>query len=106
MQDNATERQEQKLAEKQQRERHVQHSLLQSLSFDTMKHRSETIAEAHQETFEWIFSDSEFRPWSNFREWLQSDNGLYWLSGKAGSGKSTLMKYIVGHEETKTLCRM
>ena len=35
------------------------------------------------------------RPWDNFEEWLRSDDGHpYWLSGKPGSGKSTLMKYI------------
>lgn len=27
-------------------------------------------------------------------EWLQNDNSIYWINGKAGSGKSTLMKFI------------
>ncbi|KAL8893373.1 MAG: hypothetical protein Q9192_005333 [Flavoplaca navasiana] len=42
-------------------------------------------------------SDVEIRdqPWSNFKDWLEGDsNDPYWLSGKPGSGKSTLMKYI------------
>lgn len=35
------------------------------------------------------------QPWSNFKDWLEGDsNDPYWLSGKPGSGKSTLMKYI------------
>ncbi|KAL8877344.1 MAG: hypothetical protein Q9198_004623 [Flavoplaca austrocitrina] len=35
------------------------------------------------------------QPWSNFKDWLEGDsNDPYWLSGKFGSGKSTLMKYI------------
>ena len=35
------------------------------------------------------------RPWDNFEEWFKSDgDDPYWLSGKPGSGKSTLMKYI------------
>ena len=35
------------------------------------------------------------RPWDNFEEWLRSDgDNPYWLSGKPGSGKSTLMKYV------------
>lgn len=29
-----------------------------------------------------------------FLEWLQSDEGLFWVNGKPGAGKSTLMKYI------------
>ncbi|TGO44888.1 hypothetical protein BOTNAR_0726g00010 [Botryotinia narcissicola] len=27
-------------------------------------------------------------------EWLQNDNSIYWINGKAGSGKSTLMRFI------------
>ncbi|KAH8881303.1 hypothetical protein GQ53DRAFT_606013, partial [Thozetella sp. PMI_491] len=29
-----------------------------------------------------------------FSRWLRSGEGVFWVSGKAGSGKSTLMKYI------------
>ncbi|KAK5651689.1 hypothetical protein OQA88_11755 [Cercophora sp. LCS_1] len=33
--------------------------------------------------------------WKCFRCWLESPTGkLYWIQGKAGSGKSTLMKYL------------
>lgn len=35
--------------------------------------------------------------------WLQKDaSGPYWISGKAGSGKSTLMKFIITDDRTKT----
>ncbi|KAK4461541.1 hypothetical protein QBC42DRAFT_92312 [Cladorrhinum samala] len=37
----------------------------------------------------------------NFSEWLKSDNDLFWISGKPGSGKSTLVKFLLGHRETK-----
>ena len=38
---------------------------------------------------------SQARPWDSFEEWLSSDgHDPYWLSGKPGSGKSTLMKYV------------
>ncbi|KAF5972356.1 heterokaryon incompatibility protein het-E-1 [Fusarium coicis] len=30
-----------------------------------------------------------------FKEWLASDSSLYWITGKPGSGKSTLMKYLL-----------
>ena len=30
----------------------------------------------------------------SFLEWLRSGNGIYHISGKAGSGKSTLMKFL------------
>ncbi|KAH7025060.1 uncharacterized protein B0I36DRAFT_387436 [Microdochium trichocladiopsis] len=39
--------------------------------------------------------------WDNFGDWLKSDDKLYWISGKPGSGKSTLVKYIAQNERTK-----
>ncbi|KAL8752006.1 MAG: hypothetical protein Q9184_005877 [Pyrenodesmia sp. 2 TL-2023] len=39
--------------------------------------------------------ETRAQPWSNFENWLEGDSkDPYWLSGKPGSGKSTLMKYI------------
>ncbi|KAK8051532.1 hypothetical protein PG993_002917 [Apiospora rasikravindrae] len=34
----------------------------------------------------------------SFLSWLQSDCGAFWITGKPGAGKSTLMKYICLHE--------
>lgn len=61
-----------------------------------MDARQETVEEAHQETFRWIFDDRNEQQsgWSNFREWLDSPKQLYWITGKPGAGKSTLMKFI------------
>jgi len=75
----------------------VRRSILGSLRFDSIDQRYEEVAEAHRSTFEWIFKADQPHggDWSNFPEWLQSGNGLYWLNGKAASGKSTLTKYIV-----------
>ena len=33
------------------------------------------------------------------QDWLLSRHGDYWVSGKAGSGKSTLMKFLCNHEK-------
>lgn len=39
--------------------------------------------------------------WDNFVKWLRgNDCNLYWVSGKPGSGKSTLMKFIERSEDT------
>ncbi|KAI1210492.1 uncharacterized protein F4807DRAFT_68385 [Annulohypoxylon truncatum] len=37
----------------------------------------------------------------SFIGWLQRDSGIFYISGKPGSGKSTLMKYITQHPRTK-----
>ena len=69
---------------------------LKSLYFPEIHSRQEEIANAHKKTFQWIFDESgeKVRPWSNFIEWLEEGSGTYWISGKAGSGKSTLMNYV------------
>ena len=67
-------------------------AFMRSLSFLEMQNRYSTIVEPHERTFRWIFEKSEKYafPWSNFVDWLQHGNGVYWVNGKAGSGKSTL----------------
>lgn len=82
---------------------HVNESLLCSLRFPTMRNRHEEISEAHQMTFAWIFQppQQDCRPWTDFPKWLQEDSPLYWVNGKAGSGKSTLMRYIYDNAQTK-----
>jgi pantothenate kinase-related protein Tda10 len=52
------------------------------------------ITKAHPKTFRVVFSEK-------IAPWLQSDDPLFWLSGKAGSGKSTLIKYLINNHETK-----
>lgn len=75
---------------------------LHSLHFPEIESRQEQIDDAHKKTFQWIFDDSgdAVRPWYNFVEWLETGRGTYWISGKAGSGKSTLMSYICQHART------
>lgn len=71
-------------------------ALLAKLHYTGMEDRESRVVEAHESTFQWIFEDrrESQRPWSSFKDWLISDSQLYWITGKAGSGKSTLMKYV------------
>lgn len=78
--------------------------LVQSLKFPTLNEREETIADAYQGTFKWLFDDThDSTPWSSFVHWLQHESGIYWINGKAASGKSTLMRFICGHKVTNEL---
>jgi hypothetical protein len=80
----------------------VERTILNLLSFPTMSHRFEEISEAHRRTFEWIFqSTGEKQNRSCFTTWLSSGSGIYWMNGKAGSGKSTLMRHIYSHKTTR-----
>ena len=88
----------------------LQEFFLEHLSFTSMKDREEEVTEAHKKTFEWVFSqgglgsttDAASKPTTNFLEWLRTDakGGVYWINGKAGSGKSTLMQFLNGHKKT------
>lgn len=67
------------------------------------------VADQEEGTFEWIFTDpdavreNEPELKTTFPEWLKSGNGIFHICGKPGSGKSTLMRYICRHPDTKHL---
>lgn len=83
---------------KRERQREL---FLQSLFFPEIHERQNTIHSAAPRTFDWILNPRGNPSQSSFRIWLTQDTSTYWVCGKAGSGKSTLMAYIVEQEETR-----
>jgi hypothetical protein len=81
----------------------VHRGILRGLHYATMSDRYEELPEAHTETFEWAFHNStaEQETWDNLSGWLKADGGIYWVSGKADSGKSTFMKHIYDDFRTR-----
>lgn len=78
-------------------------AVLKSLKYDQFSERHEAIHQAHKSTFAWIYDssfESRVKP-HHFLDWLQREDGFFWIRGKPGSGKSTLMKFIADHERTK-----
>ena len=71
--------------------------VLKSLIFPEMAFRYQEVRDAYTNTFTWIFEDDK----TPFLEWLRTGSGVFWIGGKAGSGKSTLMKYLCEHDSTK-----
>ncbi|KAK4446070.1 hypothetical protein QBC34DRAFT_153266 [Podospora aff. communis PSN243] len=90
-------------------------SVLGSLHFNQKRVRHAAIAAAHARTFEWVLSkphkaetmdgNSDTHginaPQHGLVDWLETGNGIFWISGKPGSGKSTLMKFIASHSSTR-----
>ncbi|KAK8004101.1 transcription factor SEF1 [Apiospora arundinis] len=77
--------------------------LVESLYFPRFQLRHDSISMAHATTYEWILSDTEpgeEEP-RKLVEWLRTRNGTYFIHGKAGSGKSTLMKFLWHHRSTR-----
>ncbi|KAK4454899.1 hypothetical protein QBC34DRAFT_103512 [Podospora aff. communis PSN243] len=81
-------------------------AILDSLHFRGIADRRSSVKPAHANTFEWAWSTECLRRgitykaslsrWLGARSSLSSGGGCYWISGKAGSGKSSLMKYLQG----------
>lgn len=65
--------------------------IMKQLHFDAMDHRRDMIVTAHNSTLTWMFGTRGQAGPTSFNDWLISDKRLYWISGKPGSGKSTLM---------------
>ncbi|EUC47766.1 hypothetical protein COCMIDRAFT_58713, partial [Bipolaris oryzae ATCC 44560] len=85
--------------------------VLSSLYFKSMKTRHSNVASAHAQTFDWVFrppsqKSRHSRPPVHFLDWLTHKNGIFWVSGKPGSGKSTLMKHICGHRRTRQTLKL
>ncbi|KAM0555905.1 hypothetical protein ACHAPJ_006307 [Fusarium lateritium] len=66
------------------------------LWFNAIPHRHDAITEAHSKTFEWAFTEKETTESSDtsFLEWIRQGEGLYWVSGRAGTGKSSFMRFL------------
>lgn len=81
--------------------------ILEGIQFQNMEARFESIVMASEDTFRWCVEDSEI-PKSHpnlaisFRDWLATGSGVFHIAGKPGAGKSTLMKFLAEHPETKS----
>lgn len=71
--------------------------LLDALAFPEMNERRNMIEGRVSDfdgTYHWIFDPPKKKPKHDFVEWLQSGTDIFWVSGKPGSGKSSLMDFI------------
>lgn len=97
--------------------------LNKSLKFPGLNQRFNGVADRHKKSFQWLLGntmksdagdrehdkdkvnsaqepeyilESRKETFSDFRQWLISEpsSKLYWISGKPGAGKSTLMKFL------------
>lgn len=86
-----------------ERDMSLEQQLLHSLSYHRMRDRCQQISEHYEDTLDWLFDKKGSKRWpgAEFDDWLTKRHGLYWISGKAGSGKSTLMKFLSSNRKTR-----
>ncbi|KAI0891157.1 hypothetical protein F4806DRAFT_506984 [Annulohypoxylon nitens] len=76
--------------------REVIENLKKSLEFPGQHDRFQTIERNAKRTFEWAYDPKI----TSLADWLGNQEGLFWIHGKPGSGKSTLMKFIANEQRT------
>jgi len=90
--------------------------ILRSLLVAEIGSREGQIHEAYEHTFDWIFDGGKGgknheqhrnvnAARARFKTWLRSSSEVFWINGKAGSGKSTLMKFLADHQRTQEVLR-
>jgi hypothetical protein len=70
-------------------------NVLKQIRFPGLRLRYDRITDPHPSSCYTVFSE-------RIVPWLEAETKLFWISGKPGSGKSTLMKYIVEQPRTRT----
>jgi hypothetical protein len=82
--------------------------ILESLKYQGMRDREHGIVDAHANTFNWITLPSERSPYPDvkFVEWLEHGEGIYWISGAPGCGKSVMMKSVTSHLSSEAKLRI
>lgn len=100
----------------------LQTRFLSTFWFPEMNARENNIKEASEDTVRWIFveensisesfsesgdsSDTDSDTQSQdehptqFRKWLESTGSIFWILGKPGSSKSTVVKFLVRNRQT------
>ncbi|EHK39399.1 hypothetical protein TRIATDRAFT_322971 [Trichoderma atroviride IMI 206040] len=83
------------------------HAIATGIQFSNIETREEAISKSFQATYSWIFQDEPLKKdgapmWHSFPSWLQDESEKpYWITGKPGSGKSTIMKLILQQQSVR-----
>ncbi|KAM0717066.1 hypothetical protein Q7P37_006918 [Cladosporium fusiforme] len=67
---------------------------LKALSYHQMGDRLAKVRTDHADTCQWVFKTPEFTRWQDPTKHSEH-NGFFWMRGKPGAGKSTIMKSAV-----------
>jgi hypothetical protein len=83
--------------------------VLHELDYSERLQRHDRISEAHKGTLAWVLNQDHGDDPSNsspsLGSWLTCDKSLAWVTGNPGSGKSTLMKFVADHQNTRKLLK-
>ena len=71
---------------------------VRSLDIAEARDRMRNVELAYKDTYNWLFDSQAY-----FHRWLigEDTKPIFWIYGKPGSGKSTLMKFAMTHQRTQ-----
>ncbi|RAH41028.1 uncharacterized protein BO95DRAFT_374119, partial [Aspergillus brunneoviolaceus CBS 621.78] len=82
----------------------MRNCVLERLAYDGMGSWYDRVGAEYNQTLEWLVDEAvkpckENQPWcektrNEFIDWLREGQGIFHITGKPGSGKSTLMKFL------------
>jgi hypothetical protein len=78
--------------------------IIQSFRFPEFSAREDAVADSILETYSWIFTSPSPGETTrcSFPDWLERrKDSIYWITGKPGAGKSTIMKHILQSPDLK-----
>lgn len=90
----------------------ILNQFVESLRFPEMRLRFNQVSDSYPGTFKWLLETESLPddyPSNNERasyelvSWLRGSDPIFWIHGKPGSGKSTLVKMVSTHERTQEL---
>jgi len=67
-------------------------ALKRALYYEAMDNRKAQLDHVDPASFDWVWTKTDFP------SWLENDQGIFWISGKPASGKSTLIHHLVNSE--------
>lgn len=89
---------------KENYENSIQMRFLNDLGFPQIHERFEEVSKRHADTLSWILDSDQNKSFGeshhSFLRWLRSGQGIFHITGKLGSGKSVLMKYLCESKRT------
>ena len=94
----------------------VHQGILESLRYPDMLTRQQGISPPATGTYEWVFTgespyqddpdigkahlSADLERRKKLLHWFSTDESLFWINGKPGSGKSSLMSFVANEERT------
>ncbi|KAK6856638.1 hypothetical protein PG995_006825 [Apiospora arundinis] len=75
-------------------------NILDLLRFDQHDARHHNIKPAHAKTCKWLLKSDSYLEWAEPKH-IETHHGFFWIEGKPGTGKSTIMKFLLANAKRR-----